>query len=66
VNRINKSHSDLEFPTGAMLTAAEVAAMLGCSTRSVHRFCTDGRLPQPTRVGGWVRWPISALEAFLG
>lgn len=64
MNRVRKSDSDLG--PASFLTAAEVASMLGVSTRTVHRFCADGRLPQPTRCGTrLVRWDPRAIETYL-
>lgn len=47
----------------AYLAAAEVAARLGISLRTVRRRIADGSLPS-VKIGGAVRIPASALEAF--
>lgn len=49
-----------------LLTAAEVAHILGISERGVWRNASAGRIPKPVRVGaGTSRWPLSRITAFL-
>ena len=49
----------------AMLTVQELAVMLRCSARTIYRLADTGRLPQPCRVGGLVRWSGAAIEAWI-
>lgn len=43
----------------------DVARMLGCSTRHIHRMRDAGRLPPAIRLGALVRWPIEAIERWI-
>ena len=47
-----------------LLTAAETAAMLGTSVRTVRRFQADGTL-SPVRIGSSTRWPVDEVHAFV-
>lgn len=48
-----------------LLTAADVAGLLSCSTRSVYRLSDAGRMPRPLKIGGMVRWSAAAVDAWL-
>jgi len=48
-----------------MLTAAGVAALLACSTKTVYRLNDRGALPSPVRIGGLLRWPRAAIEQWI-
>lgn len=48
-----------------LLTAPGVAAMLACSPRTVYRLVDAGRIPDPVRIGGMVRWPRASLEQWI-
>ena len=48
-----------------MLTVDGVAKMLACSPRSIYRLADAGRIPQPVRIGGLVRWPRAVLEQWI-
>ena len=48
-----------------MLTVHDVARMLNCSTRTVYRLTDTGRMPQPVRLGGLVRWPRHVIELWI-
>jgi len=39
-----------------LITAEDVATMLGVSTRTLWRLLSAGRLPRPVRFGGNTRW----------
>ena len=54
-------------PGGAsmLLTKAQVAAELQCSTRTVDRWCEEGLLPEPLHFGGTPRWLRSDLEEWF-
>ncbi len=49
----------------AMLTVQEMAVLLRCSGRTVHRLADAGRLPRPCRVGGLVRWSGADIQAWI-
>jgi excisionase family DNA binding protein len=48
-----------------MLTVADVAAMLACSTKTVYRLVDRGAIPRPVRLGGMLRWHRAQLERWL-
>lgn len=48
-----------------MLDQQGVAALLGCSPRTVRRMALEGELPAPVLVGGLKRWRKADLEAWL-
>lgn len=48
-----------------LLTAAEVAALLGCSMRTVIRLADAGRMPRGAKLGGLRRWRRAELAAWL-
>ncbi|QNN21811.1 helix-turn-helix domain-containing protein [Planctomycetales bacterium ZRK34] len=49
----------------AMLTAADVAAMLACSMKTVYRLVDRGAIPRPLRVGGMLRWNRTHVEQWI-
>jgi prophage regulatory protein len=48
-----------------LLNATGVAALLNVSSRSVYRLADAGRMPQPLKVGGSVRWDRQAVEQWV-
>lgn len=44
------------FGVPLLISASELAAILKCSTRTIWRMDSAGRLPPPIRFGGQVRW----------
>ena len=48
-----------------VISAKELAAMLGVSIRQVWRLNETGRLPKPIRLGGSVKWLRKEIEAFI-
>ncbi len=55
------------FPQNAtyLLTAKQVAARLGCSTRQVIRLCERGELPKPIYLGTMRRWSNPIIEWWI-
>ena len=49
----------------ALLDAHQLAGLLRCSVRHVHRLVRAGHLPQPLRLGTAVRWRRGAINAWL-
>jgi len=47
------------------LTADEVAAVLKCSARAVYRMADTGKILQPCRLGGLLRWNAAAFDAWI-
>lgn len=48
-----------------MLTAADVATLLACSTKTVYRMVDRGAIPRPIRLGGLLRWRRAQFEQWL-
>ncbi len=48
-----------------LIDAEAVAGMLGISTRSVWRLLSAGKLLEPIRIGGSVRWRKSEVEQWV-
>jgi prophage regulatory protein len=48
-----------------LLSAAEAATMAGVAKRSWWRYVSAGRVPQPVRLGGSVRWRRSELAEWI-
>jgi excisionase family DNA binding protein len=48
-----------------LLTAAQLAAKLNISQRTLWRLRSAGKVPQPLRLGGIVRWHVDDVEAWL-
>ncbi len=48
-----------------LICVEQVAALLNVSTRTVWRLLSAGRLPQPLRFGGNVRWRLDQLGEWI-
>jgi len=48
-----------------MIDVRELAEILRCSPRTVHRLVDAGRAPAPCRLGALVRWSIDAIETWI-
>lgn len=48
-----------------MLTVHDVAAILGCSPRSIYRLCDASKMPRPVKLGALVRWPREVVEKWI-
>jgi excisionase family DNA binding protein len=48
-----------------LLSANEVARLLGVSKRTVHRLNSSGKIPKPVRIGGSVRWRESDIRQWI-
>ena len=48
-----------------LLSAKEMAKLLGLSKRQVHRLNSCGKLPSPIRIGGSVRWANSTIQSWI-
>jgi excisionase family DNA binding protein len=53
-----------QFPEDRLLRKKEVAALLGCSTRSVEREASCGRLKR-IKIRGGVRFRLSEINAII-
>ena len=52
-------------PDDALLTAQDLAAVLGCDLRTLRRWRHEGRIPEPVRIGGALRWRRCAVDTWL-
>lgn len=52
-------------PEPELLTVGDVAHMLSFGERTIFRMADTGRIPQPFRIGGAVRWSRRALIAWV-
>lgn len=64
------SRGDLREPRQAaheslLITADEVATMIGISTRTLWRLLSAGKLPTPVRIGGSTRWQRDAIREWI-
>ena len=48
-----------------LISAADVARMLGLSSRTVARMNSYGGLPRPVRLGRSVRWLRDEIQAWI-
>jgi len=48
-----------------LLTTRDVARLLGCDQRSVHRWLRDGVVPEPIRIGGVLRWYAPGIREWI-
>jgi excisionase family DNA binding protein len=49
----------------ALMTGGEVAELLRVSTRMIYRLKDSGRMPQPIKLGGSVRWRRAELVEWI-
>lgn len=50
---------------GHLVSAKELAGLMGVSLRHVRRLDSAGKLPRPIRIGGSVRWLITEVKDWL-
>ncbi len=48
-----------------LIAAADLARLLDISTRALWRLRSAGRLPQPIRLGGAVRWRLAEIKQWI-
>ena len=48
-----------------LLDVGAVAALLGCSKRTVYRLSDGGRMPRPLKLGQLVRWRRAEVLAWI-
>jgi predicted DNA-binding transcriptional regulator AlpA len=53
------------YPVDELLTLEEVAAMLKLPPATLRKWRTENQPPQAFRIGRWLRYRRSAVEAFL-
>jgi excisionase family DNA binding protein len=49
----------------SVISAKQLAVLLGMSTRTVRRLVSAGRLPAPVRIGRSVRWRSADTSEWL-
>jgi predicted DNA-binding transcriptional regulator AlpA len=54
-----------ESETPLLITASKLAALLEVSTRTLWRLRSAGRLPEPVRLGGAVRWRREEIQNWI-
>ncbi len=59
------SQYDRENDRFTLLSAQDLAGMMRVSTRTVWRLLSGGKLPQPIRIGGSVRWRRPDVEDWV-
>ncbi|MBM4087241.1 MAG: helix-turn-helix domain-containing protein, partial [Planctomycetes bacterium] len=53
------------LPHPVLVSAKELAAMLGCSEAHLWRLHSSGRLPAPVKLGRLTRWPLVEIEDWI-
>lgn len=48
-----------------LLDVRAVAAILGCSWRTIYRLADAGKMPRPVKLGHLVRWDAVALDEWI-
>ena len=48
-----------------LIDVKAVAAMLGCSWRTVYRLADKGKLPRPLKLGRLTRWRKDLIVAYI-
>jgi predicted DNA-binding transcriptional regulator AlpA len=62
VASITQANNEVE---PVMITARQLAVLMQVSTRQVWRMLSAGKVPQPIRVGGIVRWRMAEIENWI-
>jgi excisionase family DNA binding protein len=52
------------LPDCEYITPDELAARLGCNTRTLRRWRQSGKVPKPVTIGYRPRWHRDVIEAF--
>jgi excisionase family DNA binding protein len=55
----------MHFQPPALLDVREVARLLNCSPRHVHRLSLAGKMPSALRLGALVRWRRGEIEDWI-
>lgn len=66
---MNKSEQTSDSPSqnrkAALITAAELAALMQISQRTLWRLLSAGKVIEPVRIGGNTRWRLSEVERWI-
>ena len=52
-------------PLSALIDVKAVAAILGCSPRTVYRLSDGGLMPRPRKLSALVRWSKAEIESWI-
>jgi excisionase family DNA binding protein len=58
----------IETPPAApavLITIEDLATILGCSTRHVHRLVNSNRIPRPIKLGALRRWIKADIDQWI-
>lgn len=55
----------LDFKGVALITASQLAKLLGISERTVYRLKSSNRLPESIILGGSVRWRLDDVRRWI-
>jgi excisionase family DNA binding protein len=59
------SRKDDEPATKLLVSADELATMLGVSERTIWRLLSAHKIPRPLHIGGSVRWRMADVTAWI-
>lgn len=65
---MKRSHEQTATSTTSevrLIAADELAKMLDVSTRTVWRLLSTGKMVQPVRIGGSVRWRLDEVKEWI-
>ena len=48
-----------------LISAVQLAVLLGISERTLYRLKSNGHLPKPILLGGSVRWRVDEIQAWI-
>lgn len=60
-----RSQYDRDEDRFSLMSVQDLALMMRVSTRTIWRLHSGGKLPQPIRIGGSVRWRRPDVVAWL-
>ena len=61
----NNSKTEKVKSHALLISADELAVLIGVSTRTIWRLLSSGRLIEPVRLGGNVRWNREQVEEWI-
>ena len=67
-NSISSAAAETRGPnqaSGELLDVNQIAHLLNCSPRTVHRLADGGKMPRPVKLGALTRWSRAAVEAWI-
>jgi excisionase family DNA binding protein len=48
-----------------LVTASQIATLMQISTRTLWRLLSGGKIPEPLRIGGAVRWRLDDVKSWI-